>query len=309
MAYEAKIGPSFWADRDIKQLAPDEKLAFLWLLTNSTRNNIGLSKLTEEQFQFDTGLSLDPIHTVCQKLGRGITYTDRNHTLWILSLNFLAHNISGNQFKPESTVGRMICREASALPEPLREAFLKRYPHLSHTVSLLSQTVGGKVTVSIPPMNCTELPCTDNPPTASGNSFSEVPGDDEVLAYAATWPGEPTSGAPKMDPAWVAAWLARMNARSGEWPSRWDRALIAAWRADFRHWPKANQTGGYPKNGGEKPLSEWALKQRRDALEKQIATHPANEDSAAWMGEATAAETAELETLRAELRELSGVAA
>lgn len=141
--------------------------------------------------------------------------------------------------------------------------------------------------------------------------YSEVPSDNEVLTFATTWPGEPASGAPKMDPAWVAAWLARMNARSGDWPANWQRALIAAWRTDFRTWSphrQTNQTGQGAKNG-EKPRTPWELKQRLDALREQERQHPANEEGAAFLGSATDEETAELETIRAELRQLQGVAA
>jgi hypothetical protein len=122
-----------------------------------------------------------------------------------------------------------------------------------------------------------------------------IPGDQEVLDFGAAFPGEPSSGAPMMPKAFVEKWLARMNARSGGWPLDWKRALVAEWRKEFRTWGK----GGNTKSGGA--FSVLDLKTRKQALDEQIAKHPANPEGAGW-GEPSPEEEEEFDVLKAERR-------
>lgn len=134
--------------------------------------------------------------------------------------------------------------------------------------------------------------------------FATVPSDEEVLDFASKWQGELASGTPIMPREWVIEWLRVMNRRSGGWPLQWERALVASWRAEHRSYTELGSGAG-AKNG-EKPPTAWGLKQRLDLLRQKEREHPANETSSAHMGEVSPEEQAELDGIRAEIRDLEG---
>jgi hypothetical protein len=79
-----------------------------------------------------------------------------------------------------------------------------------------------------------------------------VPDTSEVFAFAAGFAGEPATGAPGPIPAgYVAGWLKLVEGRR-EFPPRWQRALVAAWRADFRSYAAAGGEGS-EKNAAKNP--------------------------------------------------------
>ncbi len=130
-----------------------------------------------------------------------------------------------------------------------------------------------------------------------GSVVAECPSDQEVQDFTASWVGEPASGVPAMDKAWVDRWLARMTARSGDWPRDWRRAIIAAWRTDFR-------AGSV--NGSGKPATTWEIKQKIESLQGKLAKHPGNRESSFCVGEPSAEEEDEVEKIKKEISRLEG---
>lgn len=137
-----------------------------------------------------------------------------------------------------------------------------------------------------------------NESKGNGSVVAECPSDGEVQEFSASWVGEPTSGTPAMDREWVLRWLSRMNARSGDWPRDWRRAMIAAWRTDFR----AGST-----NGNGKPATTWELRQALDVLKGKLAKHPGNRDSSFCIGDPTEEEEQEVEKIKKEISRLEGL--
>ena len=107
-------------------------------------------------------------------------------------------------------------------------------------------------------------------------AFVEIEGesvsDEAVFAFADSWPGEMASGTPPMPREWVEQWLARINGRR-EWPGRWQRCLVAQWRADWRGYvPKVGIGNG--KNAPGLSANVEAI-----ASQKKIAALAEEEDA------------------------------
>jgi hypothetical protein len=84
-----------------------------------------------------------------------------------------------------------------------------------------------------------------------GTKFPESVSDDLVMAFAVNWPGEPASGTPVIEIAWVADFLVRINGRR-EWPLDWRRFMVACWRKEWRAFGVAASRTGTEKNGAKK---------------------------------------------------------
>lgn len=282
MALKAKVDPNFWDDAAIDGLDAGGKLAFLWLMSNSSRNNIGLSKVTRSKFCHETKLPWEALSSVLQVASKSLAYVERQQDVSILLKTFVRHQISQGQLKPANRLMTNVCELAAELPDTLREAFIQTYPSLLQGVS---SVLNGEATSShfkSQEQNGTE----QNRTPSSSEAFS----DDEVFTEAAAFPGEPASGAPgPMDPAWVATWIAKIRRRSGDPPRNWRAALKADWRVDFR---TIGTLAGRRGKNSEK--SAWELKQEAEELESQIAGHPANEQGSGWLGSCEAAERDDL---------------
>jgi len=48
--------PSFWSDRDVEGLSPEQKLTLLWIFTNPQMNVFGYFETSPKRFSFETGL-------------------------------------------------------------------------------------------------------------------------------------------------------------------------------------------------------------------------------------------------------------
>ena len=58
---------TFWTDNYIEKLIPDEKLVFIYLLTNPLNNVAGIYEIRRKRMAFDTGFDVDVIDNI---LGR-----------------------------------------------------------------------------------------------------------------------------------------------------------------------------------------------------------------------------------------------
>lgn len=61
------VNTRFWDDSYIDSLSPEEKLVFLYILTNPLTNIAGVYELSEKRASFDTGLKRDEIKTIFSK--------------------------------------------------------------------------------------------------------------------------------------------------------------------------------------------------------------------------------------------------
>lgn len=66
MAQKRYISTSFWDDLWVIDLTPNQKLLFMYLLTNTTTEISGIYKITVRRISFDTGLSTEDILKMLQ---------------------------------------------------------------------------------------------------------------------------------------------------------------------------------------------------------------------------------------------------
>jgi uncharacterized protein YdaU (DUF1376 family) len=101
-------------------------------------------------------------------------------------------------------------------------------------------------------------------------------GDDEIMAWAAGWPGEPNSGTPKMHPEWVKEALVKINGRNS-WPANWQKWLISVWRVDHRTFSAGDGGLNLKKNGGPVSASVGEI-----SRQKKTAALSEEEDALAY---------------------------
>ncbi len=64
------VNTRFWDDTFISELSPNEKLLFLYLITNPLTNLLGIYEITMKRICFDTGLKTDIIQKGFERFGR-----------------------------------------------------------------------------------------------------------------------------------------------------------------------------------------------------------------------------------------------
>lgn len=64
------VNTRFWDDTFISELSPNEKLLFLYLITNPLTNLLGIYEITMKRICFDTGLKTDIIRKGFERFGK-----------------------------------------------------------------------------------------------------------------------------------------------------------------------------------------------------------------------------------------------
>lgn len=83
------VSTAFWSDTFIEELSPNEKLLFLYLITNDKTNMLGIYELSIKKMSFDTGIDKDIILKALKKFESlsKVKYV-KNH---IVLVNFMKH--------------------------------------------------------------------------------------------------------------------------------------------------------------------------------------------------------------------------
>lgn len=130
MAKQRYINDSFWTDSYVETLNLEEKLLFLYFLTNPLCNVAGIYEITESRIVYETKLSLIEVKKIKNKLVKDkkiLIFKD-----WILFINF-----AKNQ-KPNPNVLIGMQRIIDTLPSEVKA--LKGFERLSH-FTLLNLTL------------------------------------------------------------------------------------------------------------------------------------------------------------------------
>lgn len=61
MATFRKVHVQFWSDPFIQELSPEQKMFYLYLLTNDRTKQCGIYEITIKQMSYDTGYSIDTV--------------------------------------------------------------------------------------------------------------------------------------------------------------------------------------------------------------------------------------------------------
>lgn len=70
MAQLRSVNTKFWEDPWVESLAPDEKLLFLYLITNSYANIAGIYEISMRRISFETGIELERVRKGLERLGK-----------------------------------------------------------------------------------------------------------------------------------------------------------------------------------------------------------------------------------------------
>lgn len=314
-----KIHSTFWSDDDTGSLPVDQKLAFLWLITNQATNNIGFVAVSRRGFTHDTGAPFDTLEGLLKALPRAFVTELVDGRLHIWIRHFIRHQWTPGELSRKSNIFRHLVSLAAQLPEQFRQALSCEYPALARGLSDMmngekSQEWASKGLQAprAEQSRAENSRAEQNVLEGGAGETAEAPSLAEVEAWAATWPGEPATGAPPIDPDWLRDWFAfRDNSRTSGWDRfrDWRRLAISDWRKQFRAWPAKKAGGGSGGPGARTPAGGsgvWAMKQRVEAVRKAIAEHVANRNSSAYVVDAavTPELAAELKKLREEESEI-----
>jgi len=94
MSKQRYVRDSFWTDPYIEKITPDEKLIFLYLLTNPQCNVAGVYEIRPKRIAYETGYDIDVIEIILQRFQRDkkiIRIDD-----WLIIINHLKHQALGN---------------------------------------------------------------------------------------------------------------------------------------------------------------------------------------------------------------------
>lgn len=81
------VRDGFWTDSYIEKLSPDEKLIFLYLLTNPLANVLGIYEIRTKRIGFETGYDIEVVENVLSRFERDKKVL--RHEDWIVMVNHL----------------------------------------------------------------------------------------------------------------------------------------------------------------------------------------------------------------------------
>jgi len=70
MSKQRMVRDSFWTDSYIEKLSPDEKLLFIYLLTNPLCNVLGIYEIRAKRIGFETGYDVEVVENILERFER-----------------------------------------------------------------------------------------------------------------------------------------------------------------------------------------------------------------------------------------------
>lgn len=118
MAKQRYIKDSFWTDPYIEKCTPDEKLVFLYLLTNPQCNIAGVYEIRTKRIAYETGYDIEVIETILNRFqvdNKVILVED-----YIIVVNHVKHQYLGS--KTAEGINRII----EETPDKIKDFFTKQ---------------------------------------------------------------------------------------------------------------------------------------------------------------------------------------
>jgi hypothetical protein len=103
------INTSFWSDPFVQELEADEKLLYLYFLSNERTSICGIYEVTERTISFDTRIEISRIRQIVDRLSKGGKITKYKN--WYFLVNFAKHQ------KTNPSIEQGIARAIKELPE------------------------------------------------------------------------------------------------------------------------------------------------------------------------------------------------
>ena len=139
MAKQRYVRTNFRTDSYIEILSPDEKLIFLYLLTNESTNLCGIYEISLKRIAFETGVKLESVVSIIDKFSE-----DKRifHIEWYLCItNFIKHQVSN------PSVDEWIRREVLNIPQHIIDKIEKIIDWdviMNRKLPLLKRSIGRK---------------------------------------------------------------------------------------------------------------------------------------------------------------------
>ena len=126
---DTKISSEFWEDEKTAELGIEEKLAALWLMTNSRLKVCGYVEISERVFRFHTGLTTEALRRTIEALPK--TFIEVGKGIWIR--NFIRRQIGAGNSLATNNWTKKVCQEIEALGmDDLRLLVAQEYPEIRH---------------------------------------------------------------------------------------------------------------------------------------------------------------------------------
>lgn len=140
---DTKIKASFWTDPDVEGLAPHQRLAFLWMMTNSQLNLCGFFETSRKRFEFETGLPGEALWETVEALPRALKGFKDKNTIYVR--HYIRHQLgSGEQLTRNNIFRSVQTAFQSIRHEELRSALLEDYPEIGSPSKPLLSPLKGK---------------------------------------------------------------------------------------------------------------------------------------------------------------------
>ena len=126
------VNTKFWEDPFVENIKPEEKLLFLYFLTNPLTNLIGIYEITIKRISYDTGLTPERIHKSLK------VFHNYNKVYYIDNYIILPNFIKNQNFNTNMKKGAM--NNYDSLPNSLKDKLydkpLEAFESLSNTLEI-----------------------------------------------------------------------------------------------------------------------------------------------------------------------------
>lgn len=175
MAKQRVVNTKFWDDDYVMELSPNEKLLFLYLITNTLTDLCGAYQITLKRISFDTGLKIAKIQEILTRLevDRKVAYREG----WILIKNFGKH-----QSGASPNIAKGVERSLSACPDWIKQTLSKGFETLLDENALLPEPIGITLTPS--------EPLVETPPKATAKKGTRLPDAFPLTTEMRAWAHE-----------------------------------------------------------------------------------------------------------------------
>lgn len=126
---KALLDSGIWSDPAFEELPPEGKLIFLWLLTNPTRDNAGVTRVGLKRLSFETGIQLDTVEDYLDFAMRAGNF--EKHGDRILSVNWIKRQIGTGESFVRNNIIKQISKLMESYPESLKQSLISHYPDLN----------------------------------------------------------------------------------------------------------------------------------------------------------------------------------
>jgi len=125
MAEYRRVATKMWTDPWVFGLRPDEKLVWLWLITNPHANVAGIYQVAIPYIAFETGVALDRVTAILNRFQADgkILWDPKQGVIWVRKMR-------DYQATSSPKVQAAIAREVASIPDgPVKRAYLAWYEH------------------------------------------------------------------------------------------------------------------------------------------------------------------------------------